>query len=418
MDELRFIFYSHDGLGLGHIRRNLALAAALVEAAPDASVLVITGSEEVTRLGVAPNVDVVRLPGLRKLANENYAPRRLLDGDPDILALRSAQHAAAVEAFRPRVMVVDKHPLGACGELRRALGILKAAGGRAALGLRDVLDDPGTVRTEWSANGTRDAIDACYERLLVYGMPNVLDHVDAYGLSPAALRRVRHTGYVVHPQPELGSGIEEPPEFLLRRRTRPLVLGTAGGGQDGYELLKTFIACAAHAPWDAAVVVGPEAPEEDRRSLRRMAAASDVRYVTCTAHLTRAVGQVDALVCMGGYNSLVEAVSSGTPTVCVPRVKPRSEQLIRARAFARLGLIRLLEPRHLDAARLLGEVEEALRSSRSALAARASAVLDLDGARRGADCLLELARESESGTHPRRAHLLRHVRRPFLRHAA
>ena len=27
----RFLFYSHDGLGLGHTRRNLAIAAALTE---------------------------------------------------------------------------------------------------------------------------------------------------------------------------------------------------------------------------------------------------------------------------------------------------------------------------------------------------------------------------------------------------
>ena len=27
--SLRFLFYSHDGMGLGHTRRNLAIAAAL-----------------------------------------------------------------------------------------------------------------------------------------------------------------------------------------------------------------------------------------------------------------------------------------------------------------------------------------------------------------------------------------------------
>jgi predicted glycosyltransferase len=401
VDDLRFIFYSHDGLGLGHIRRNLALAAAVVETAPEASVLVVTGSEEVGRLGVPPNVDVVKLPGLRKLANECYAPRRLPGSDADVLALRSAQYVAAVESFRPRVMLVDKHPLGAGGELRRALGILKAAGGHAALGLRDVLDEPATVRAEWSAGGIREAIEAFYERLLVYGTPSAVDLIDAYGLPPGALRRVRHTGYVMHPRPDLGAGVEELPQFLFDRRSRPLVLATAGGGQDGYRLLRTFVASARGAPWDAVVVAGPESPADERHSLRRIAAGAGVRYLTATADLPHALEQLDALVCMGGYNSLVEAVSSGTPTVCVPRVEPRSEQLIRARAFARLGLIRLLEPGLLDPARLRREVAIALRSSRSALAARAEATLDLDGARRAAQCLLELACEPRSEAPPR-----------------
>jgi predicted glycosyltransferase len=409
MNELRFIFYSHDGLGLGHVRRNLALAAALVEASPGASVLVVTGSEEVSHLGVVPNVDVVKVPGLRKLGNETYAPRRLLGCDADVLAVRSAQYVAAVESFRPQVMLVDKHPLGACGELRPALDVFKAGGGRAALGLRDVLDDPATVRAEWSADGIRDAIDAYYERILVYGTPRVLDLIDAYGLSPAVLRSVRHTGYVVHPQPDMGNGLEELPEFLSQRRSRPLVLATAGGGEDGYRLLETFILCAADSSWDAVLVAGPEAPAQERHALQRMAVAADVQYLTATAPLPRALRQVDALVCMGGYNSLVEAVSTGTPTVCVPRVEPRTEQLIRARAFARMGLIRLLDPHHLNPARLTREVEETLQSSRSALAARAKATLDLDGARRGADCLLELAGESRNRTRTRPRPLLVHA---------
>ncbi len=58
---MRFLLYSHDGLGLGHVRRNLAIAAALVDADPDASVLLATGADEVNSLGVSPRVEVLRL---------------------------------------------------------------------------------------------------------------------------------------------------------------------------------------------------------------------------------------------------------------------------------------------------------------------------------------------------------------------
>jgi hypothetical protein len=40
---MRFLFYSHDGYGLGHTCRNLAIARALTELAPRASVLLATG---------------------------------------------------------------------------------------------------------------------------------------------------------------------------------------------------------------------------------------------------------------------------------------------------------------------------------------------------------------------------------------
>lgn len=71
--EMRFLFYSPDGHGLGHTRRSLALAAALGEASPEIAVIVATGSPEAEELGVPPGVDVLRLPALDKLGG-GYAP--------------------------------------------------------------------------------------------------------------------------------------------------------------------------------------------------------------------------------------------------------------------------------------------------------------------------------------------------------
>ena len=42
---------------------------------------------------------------------------------------------------------------------------------------------------------------------------------------------------------------------------------------------------------------------------------------------------------MGGYNTLCEILSQGTPSLIVPRENPRQEQLLRARAFKAQGLI-------------------------------------------------------------------------------
>jgi predicted glycosyltransferase len=110
---------------------------------------------------------------------------------------------------------------------------------------------------------------------------------------------------------------------------------------------------------------------------------------------------VDALVCMGGYNTLCEATSRGTPTLCVPRVRPRREQLIRARAFARLGLLRVAEPDALTPDLLRREVAALLGESRRPLAERAQAALGFDGAAAAAAELLALARAGD-GRFPRR----------------
>lgn len=335
-ENRRFFFYSHDGLGLGHVRRNLAVAAALTEAAPEASVLLASSTRKLERLGVPAHVDILKLPALRKLGNERYAARRLLISADDVRALRSALLAAAVTSFGPAVVLVDKHPTGASGELRIALEAARDAGAGLVLGLRDILDDPAVVVEEWAKSGVLEQIPELYDRVLVYGHPAVLDPVLEYGLPPS-----------------------------VRERT---------------------------LSWAAVVVAGPECGDADSQRLRGLCNRAGVSFRTFVPDLASAFSAVDALVCMGGYNTLTEALASGVPTVCVPRVHPRREQLLRAQAFARLGALTLVEPERLSAALLRAEVEEALRSPRPA-EKPARPVVDLQGARRAAHYLLGLAAE-------------------------
>ena len=99
-------------------------------------------------------------------------------------------------------------------------------------------------------------------------------------------------------------------------------------------------------------------------------------------------GVVDAVVCMGGYNTLAETLIRGTPTVCVPRTAPRSEQLIRARALAERRLIGVVEPQRASGEALGEEIRRALAQSRTRIARAAAATLDFGGAAVAAETLL------------------------------
>jgi predicted glycosyltransferase len=384
-NERRFLFYSHDGVGLGHVRRNLAIADALSEIEPDAAILIATSAEEVADLGVPARADVLKLPGLQKVANDDYASRRLPLSSSDVRAVRASLLAAAVDSFRPTVLIADKHPLGIGGELRDALDTLHAAGGRAALGLRDILDEPSAVVEDWAAHDLAAHIAECYDRVLVYGIPSVFNTIREYRLPPDVSRMARYCGYVVR-----SDGVDESLLDLPQTSARPLVLATAGGGADGFDVLSTFVTAAGGMPWEAVVVSGRQADRRERDALRRLAAKAGVAFRTFVPTLSGWFPRVDALVCMGGYNTIVEAVAAGVPTVCVPRVTPRTEQVIRASAFARLDLLRVLTPDRLDAGSLRDEVSAALGSPRAEIAARAHARLDLQGAQAAARHLLEL----------------------------
>ena len=391
---MRFLFYSHDGLGLGHTRRNLAIAAALTELAPEASVLLATGADYVIRLGLPGHVDILKLPGLRKVANNEYSSRHLRIPVPEIRSLRAELLLTAIKSYSPSVVLVDKHPFGASGEFKTGLETLRRIGGRAVLGLRDILDEPQCVLEEWRPHKIQQRIEDFYEEVLIYGQRSVFDPISAYEFPEKLAQRTRFCGYVANKERPEDLGDFKLPFPPRDDRVRPVVLATAGGGEDGFALLETFIRAAVGAPWQGVVVTGPMMPDAKFNPLKRLAAASDVKIQNFVPHLSGLLWSVDAVVCMGGYNTLVETASRGVPTVCVPRVAPRSEQMLRASAFARLGFLRLIHPDQLSAATLRQELEVALQMSRPDLLACAQKELSFDGARQAANRLLAHASES------------------------
>jgi predicted glycosyltransferase len=392
----RFLFYSHDGLGLGHVRRNLGIASALSGLIPHASILLATSAEEAELFGVPPGVDLLKLPGLRKVDNGHYASRSMPIQFDEIRRIRTGLLAAIVESFRPTVVLVDKHPFGVGGELLPALEAARKAGARAALGLRDVLDEPAAVRSEWGARGVFERIPDYYARVLVYGQPDVLDPRRAYAFPDALAALTRFCGYVALPQRD-GDAWED--GIRPSASERPFVLATAGGGKDGFALLSAFIEASAGAGWHGMAVSGSQCPPTRAHALSSLAAVAGVAFRRFVPRISQAFPSVDVLVSMGGYGTLVEAVSSGVPTICIPRIRPRREQLIRARMFARLGLLRLVEPQRLHAETLRAEIEAVLADGRDRSVDDGS-ILDLGGAERTASHLEELASQVESDLRP------------------
>lgn len=392
----RFLFYSHDGLGLGHTRRHLAVAGALTQLSPDASVLLATGADDVSRLGLPPKVEFLKLPGLRKIANGKYLSRYLQIPVSEIRALRAELLLTAVKMFRPGVVLVDKHPFGAGGEFKAGLQAHRESGGRAALGLRDILDEPARVLAEWRPYDIQERIAKFFDLVLVYGDRTVFDPTTAYHFPRTVAERTRFCGHVVTRESDEALVDFKWPFLPRETRTSPVVMATAGGGEDGFRLLETFIRAATGASWQGVVITGPMTPPSELEKLGRYATEGGVALRHFVPRLSALFDSVDVLVCMGGYNTLAEAVSQGVPTICVPRITPRTEQLIRAAAFKRLGILSLIQPDQLTVEHLRQQVEAALAMSRDKLRQTVQTVVNFDGARRAAAHLLELAATSGS----------------------
>jgi predicted glycosyltransferase len=196
--EPRILLYSHDGFGLGHVQRNFNIACALVRAVRGATALLVGGSPHGFDCRLPPGVDWLKLPSVVKQAAGGWAARTLRLGQDGLRRLRAASIAAAVEHYRPRLIVVDHLPVGVWGELLPILERCRRQPDppRVVLGLRDVLDRPEVTRRQWLQDGSYRAIETLYDRILVYGDEAIFPTAELYGLSRCVPDRLVYCGYV------------------------------------------------------------------------------------------------------------------------------------------------------------------------------------------------------------------------------
>ncbi|MBV9553478.1 MAG: hypothetical protein JO032_11870 [Alphaproteobacteria bacterium] len=341
-DHNRVLIYSHDSFGLGHLRRCRAIAHSLVEADPSVSVLILSGSPIIGSFDFRSRVDFVRIPGVIKLRNGEYVSLSLHIDIEETLAMRSSIIRHTADIFDPDLFIVDKEPLGLRGEVRPTLDLLRERGAALILGLRDVMDDPLALESEWERKNAVPALSAYYDELWVYGLPQICDPLAGIDLPASVRRRMVYTGY-------LRRRVGEAAAASADRSGLPggdFLLVTAGGGGDGDDIVDWVLGAYEHDPGGlppALIVFGPfMVPERQAAYDARASRLHKVRAITFDAHLEALMARASAVVAMGGYNTFCEILSFDKPALILPRTAPRLEQYIRARRAAELGLTAML----------------------------------------------------------------------------
>ena len=237
----RVLVYSHDSFGLGHLRRCRAIAHSLVDSDPAVSVLILSGSPIIGSFDFRSRVDFVRVPGVIKLRNGEYVSLNLHIDIEETLAMRSSIIRHTADIFDPDLLIVDKEPLGLRGEVRDTLDLLRRRGTALILGLRDVMDDPEALESEWERKQAVPALAEYYDEIWVYGLPQVCDPLAGLSVPRNVRERMVYTGYLrrsaAQPQatPEILGILES--EFLLV---------TPGGGGDGEALIHLVLSAYEH----------------------------------------------------------------------------------------------------------------------------------------------------------------------------
>jgi predicted glycosyltransferase len=334
---LRIALYSHDTMGLGHVRRNQLIARAFAAPPLSASVLLITGIREAGAFPVPSGIDSLSLPAYHKNPEGQYSARSLDMTSLQLTRLRADLIDMALERFEPDLFIVDNVPRGALDELVPALTRIAEHGQtRCVLGVRDILDDPTVVRREWEQRDNFASIRSFYDAVWIYGDPAVYTTAANYAFPDDIRAIARYTGYL-------------DPQFSARHphgaADRLAVVGdqhlcVAGGGQDGYRLASAFAEAEFPTGTTGLIVTGPFMARAEQDALAALATRrADLDVIGAVYDPIPLLRQSRSVVSMAGYNTVNEILSLGKDALLVPRTSPRTEQLIRAERLQALGLV-------------------------------------------------------------------------------
>lgn len=342
------LMYSHDTYGLGHIRRTMAIAEQLRKS--NTNILILTGSPIAGRLKFPKYVDYVRIPGMIKKANDEYFPLTIRIDPLQAMEIRQSIIMATVKTFLPDLFIVDKEPQGLKKEVLPALEWIKEnlKKTKTILGLRDIMDDSETVKADWNKKNIYSTIENFYSEVWVYGQKNIYNPIQEYDIPESINKKLHFTGYIPR-KISKESAVDELRLQLNVMKNETLVTVTTGGGGDGFYVLDCYLtmlekmkAQSILPGFQSVLLAGPFLSRNDKDFILERANELGIQSYDFFSDMETLIAASDIIVCMGGYNTICEAISSKTMSLVIPREVPRKEQYIRAQAFNREGLIEFI----------------------------------------------------------------------------
>lgn len=363
----RALFYSHDTLGLGHLRRTLLVCEGIRSRFPGLSTLIMTGSAMAHAMRIPDGVDHIKLPSVFKVGRQHYESRSLKVPFETIRRLREQIILQTTALYRPDFFFVDNVPAGMKGEILRTLRYVKTGlpDTRVFLILRDILDDKKKIVPFWRKSGDYEVLETLYDRIFVCGSPGLFDLVREYDFPRSLVQKTSFCGYLPRTSPN-GSADE------LRRKYCPngekLILVTLGGGSDGGHVVENYLAALPRVleegPVVSVVLLGPDMDRaEASRLISLRPPDCDVTFLDFCREPTTFMKAADCVISMAGYNTISELLWLRKKSVVIPRTFPRSEQLIRSRLLHQRGMVEMIHPVELTPGVLAAKIVKSLTGS-------------------------------------------------------
>lgn len=339
-------------LGAGHLTRAAALARGFARAGHDVTLVSGGSPAPLVRLD---GVRLVQLPPLRVTGTAFSRPLGA-DGLPagaDLLDERRAMLRDALDEAAPDAVLTELFPFGRRALAAEFLALTEAARARrprpvVIASVRDILVAP--ERSERVALA-HARVAALYDAVLVHADPGLVPLDASWPLDAATRAKVTYTGYI-------DEGATADPDSDPSRG-RAGVLVAAGSSAAGLGLYRAAAEAARRRPdlgWR--ILVGHGVPDADFAALGHGLGEGVLARARPDYRALLAGAAVSVSQC--GYNTAVDLLAAGTPSVLVPfEAGHETEQRLRAERLAARGLGLVVPEREVRADVLLRAIHEA-----------------------------------------------------------
>jgi len=386
------LMHCQHAVGLGHLTRSLALAAALAE---PFRVVVYCGGAVPEHVSPPAGVEIVQLPPLRRdrdgrvvSVDDRYTLERARK-------LRAELLVEAARALHPEVVIAELFPFGRrafAGEIQALIDAARAQPAGPALvvcSVRDILVGRGAEQPDFDERACT-LVNAHFDAILVHSDPRLARLEESFRPRTPLRSPVYYTGFVTN-----GASAGRAPAAGA-----PRVVVSAGGGSVGESLLHAALDAQPSLYRDDGLamrmIAGPFLADEGWQELRaRVAGRDGLELVRSVPELVAELRSATVSVSQCGYNTALDVLRARVPALVVPYFAPgEDEQTRRAERLVERGAVRALAPDQLDGRALARDVRK-LRHRRPP-----AVDLDMGGAEASAEILSRLHALRAAGAEP------------------
>jgi predicted glycosyltransferase len=323
--RLDLLIYAHDGRGIGHVSRSVAVGMAVRRLYPELKVLFITGSRMVAQLIDSVPLDWLKLPAYQTKVVGGVSTGQTAFINLSDTELGECRHSIIqhlVNILRPRCVLADHSPQGKHKELIPSLETTRDTDTAWVLGVRGWV---GSVPQVWSDTAEK-LFSEHYRHLLWYGDSHLLGETQPNALKSHFAVQPLETGYVCriseldqwlpvqhHPNDRLAGIISIP---WLGENTESLI-------KQLYDALNSI--GSKYGTWR--LFIGSPNDFSRQKQIHSLFEKLSFCKVTPAGEQYRqALLKAKTAVIYGGYNSLTDIFYANIPAVVLLREMQDEEQ--------------------------------------------------------------------------------------------